>query len=139
MKYETFLKKNGLAPSTIKLYVRINRTIPKKGAIEWLETQISERRPISTLMVKRSCIKFRIMMKGYSEEEAMNLLPKIKGIKSVQRAGLSGRQLKRYNIVVSKIKEPFRTILLLLPLTGFRINEICTLQKKTLCKSKIDG
>tara|TARA_R100000406_G_scaffold84880_1_gene68073 strand:- start:3983 stop:4615 length:633 start_codon:yes stop_codon:yes gene_type:complete len=83
-------------------------------------------------MIKRSIIKFRLMHKGMSEEKAMAMLPKIKGIKPIQRAGLSNRQLKRYNIICKNLREPFRTILLLLPLTGFRINEICTLQKRNI-------
>ena len=44
------------------------------------------------------------------------------------RAGLSKRQLLRYEEICQNLKEPFRTILLLLHLTGFRINEMCTLK-----------
>ena len=77
MTFEKFLKKQALAPSTIKVYCRINRLIPE-NAIEWFEKEIQQRKPISTLMVRRSIIKFRLMMKGYSEEKAISMLPKTK-------------------------------------------------------------
>lgn len=127
MKFKKFLKKQALAPSTIEVYCRINRLIPE-NSIEWLEKEIQQRKPISTLMVRRSIIKFRLMMKGHSEEEAISMLPKTKGIKPKMRDGLSKRQLLRYEEICQDLKEPFRTILLLLHLTGFRINEMCTLQ-----------
>jgi integrase len=127
MTFKKFLKKQGLSPSTVDVYLRINRIIPTK-AIKWLQREIEARKPISTLMVRRSVIKFRLMHKGHSESEAMEKLPKIKGIKPKMRNGLSARQLKRYEEICENIKEPFRTILLMLHLTGFRINEICTIQ-----------
>ena len=127
MNFRNFLKKQALAPSTIDVYCRINRLIPNKE-IEWLEREIQSRKPLSTLMVRRSVVKFRLMMKGYSEEEAISLLPKTKGIKPKMRDGLTNRQLKRYEEICNQTREPFRTILLLLYLTGFRINELCTLK-----------
>lgn len=127
MTFRRFLQKQGLSPSTIDVYCRIDRIIPS-NAIEWLQDEISKRKPISTLMVRRSVIKFRLMKKGYSEEEAISMLPKVKGIKPKMRDGLSQRQLKRYEQIVDEMREPFRTILLLLSLTGFRINEICTIK-----------
>jgi integrase len=126
MTFRKFLKRQALSPSTIDVYCRINKIIPK-DAIKWLQQEIQARKPISTLMVRRSVIKFRLMHKGYSEEEAISMLPKVKGIKPKMRDGLSKRQLKRYEEICEDIREPFRTILLLLHLTGFRINEICTI------------
>ena len=132
MTFRKFLTNQGLAPSTIDLYCRVDRTIPVKKDIEWLRHQISLRQPISTLMIKRAVIKFRKLMDGYSEEEIKIMLPKCKGFKSQMRSGLTLRQVKRYNFVVQGVPEPFSTILLLLPLTGLRINELCTLQTKNL-------
>ena len=128
MKFRTFLQKQALAPSTIDVYCRINRIIPKDNAIEWLEQEIQKRKPISTLMVRRSIIKFRLMQDGYTEEEAVSMLPKTRGTKPKMRDGLTKRQLLRYEEICEIIREPFRTILLLLHLTGFRINEMCTIQ-----------
>ena len=133
MKFKKYLQKHALAPSTIKVYCRLNRLIPK-NCISWLEAEISQRKPLSTLMVKRSVIKFRLMMNGASEEEAINILPKCRGLKSQMRMGLTDRQLKRYEQLCHTIPDPFSTILQLLHLTGFRINEICTLKRKNLVK-----
>ena len=137
MSFRQFLKKQALSPSTIDVYCRINRLIPNDD-IKWLEREIQARKPISTLMVRRSVVKFRLMKKGYSEEQAIKMLPKTKGIKPKMRDGLSKRQLKRYTEICDEIKEPFRTILLLLYLTGFRINEMCTIQMSQIKQVEID-
>ena len=129
MTFRKYLQEQGLSPSTISVYCRIDRNIPKNNPVAWLRKEIAKRQPISTLMVKRSIIKFRLMHKGMKEEKVILSLPKIKGIKPVQREGLSLRQLKRYNIICNDLREPFRTILILLPLTGFRISELCSLKR----------
>ena len=132
MTFRRYLQNQALSPSTIEVYCRIDNIIPKRKRIAWLKKEIQQRKPISTLMVRRSVVKFRLMYEGLSEEQALEKLPKVKGIKPKMRDGLSARQIKTYEEVCDQLREPFRTILLLLHLTGFRINEMCTIRVKDI-------
>ncbi len=127
------LQNLGLNKSTIEVYMSIFKDIDKQDPIGWFEKQISMRQPIGTLLPKKAVLKhFLIKEKGISEEKADLLIPKIKGLKGKQRQGLTKVQLKEYNRLAEVVCEPSRTILLLLPLTGMRISEICNLKYNNL-------
>ena len=57
-----------------------------------------------------------------------DLLPKAKGQPNKLRDSLTEEELVTYREEVEKCPEPSRTILLLLPETGMRINEACSLR-----------
>lgn len=127
------LKNLGLNKSTIDVYMSIYKDMDKSDPIGWFEKQIRDRQPIGTLLPKKAILKHHLIKeRGISEEKAELMIPKIKGLKSKQRQGLTKIQLKEYNRLADVICEPSRTILLLLPLTGMRISEICNLQYNNL-------
>ena len=128
-RLKRFLKKRGLMESTVDVYLRGVTSEALKHPIDWLETEISLHQPLNTLLVKRGIAKAILMgIKGLSEEDALKKLPKVRGIKSKIRDGLSESQLETYRLHVDAKHEPIRTILLLLPETGMRISPICSLQ-----------
>jgi site-specific recombinase XerD len=127
------LKNLGLNKSTIDVYMSIYKDIDKQDPIGWFEKQISMRQPIGTLLPKRAILKhFLIKEKGISPEKVDILIPKMKGLKGKQRQGLTKVQLKEYRRLADVVCEPSRTILLLLPITGMRISEICNLKYNNL-------
>ena len=116
-------------PSTRSVYERIAWQIDTDDPVGWLEKEISKRQPIGTLLPKKAVAKhIMISQLGLSEEEVDSLLPKLKGKKGKIRRGLTPQQVQAYYIAVQSIHDPVRTILLLIPLTGLRISEICQLR-----------
>jgi len=135
MKYERtkmrrYLSRCGLEKSTIGVYLRVMDSASLKDPISWIKDEISERQPINTLLVKRSCAKHAlIFLHKMKEEDAIASLPKIRGIKPKTRDGLSDDQLSTFTRYANVKHEPVRTILLLLPHTGLRIGSMCSLER----------
>ncbi len=128
-----FLKRRGLMSSTIDVYLRGISQEAIEDPITWLQEEIAEGQPINTLLVKRSIAK-AILLCVYkkSEDETKQLLPKIRGIKSKIRDGLTDEQLTTYRLYSDVKHEPIRTILLLLPDTGMRISALCSLRHENI-------
>tara|TARA_R110002110_G_scaffold33030_1_gene113690 strand:+ start:338 stop:1135 length:798 start_codon:yes stop_codon:yes gene_type:complete len=125
------LQESGLSKRTQCEYQRIASRIGRRDPIVWLREQLAEPRPVGTVLPLRAAVKrFLIAKKGVSQQEAEDLLPKTKGVPCKLRDALSEDQLDLYIEEVKKAHEPVRTILLLLPITGMRISEICNLQTK---------
>lgn len=65
---------------------------------------------------------------GYSQQEAERIAPKSARQDSTRRA-LTPDELRRFRVVAEKLADPaIRCILLLLPLTGMRVAEACSLR-----------
>ena len=123
------LKSRGLLPQTRRQYSSIARRIGKKDPITWLHAHIDPQTPIGTVLPFRAAVKhFLIAQKGLSDEEAQVLLPKARGRSCRLRSPLSRDELIVYERIARKRGDPVRTILLLLPLTGMRIGEVCNLR-----------
>ena len=130
-----FMSRCGLLPTTVDVYLRIMCRSCFDSPIDWLEDQIEQHQPINTLLVKRACAKYSLMcFHGMKEDDAIDLLPKIRGIKPKVRDGLSESQLKLYKQIVEYKSDPIRTILLLLAETGMRISPLCNLRRENIEK-----
>lgn len=124
------LKSRGLMFTTREKYSQIAARINKRDPIGWAQDALGERKPIGTLLPLRAATKhYLISVHGYTEEEVDALLPKTKGRPSRMRRSLSPEELAAFlRAVDSETRNPVKTILLLLPRTGLRITEICTLR-----------
>jgi integrase/recombinase XerC len=101
----------------------------KRDPIAFLKDEISSRTPIGTVLPMRSAIKhYLISERGWTVEEAEEKLPKAKGQPNKLRDSLTPEEVVLYKAAVETVPEPCRTILLLLPETGMRINEVCSLR-----------
>jgi site-specific recombinase XerD len=129
---DRYLKQKGLMPSTRGVYERVYATIDAStptSVVEWLKGEISRRQPMGTLLPKRAMAKHVLVcVHNIDEEEADRMLPKLKGRVSKRREGLTNDQYNEYIDACMQIRDPVRTILRLLPLTGMRIAEICSLE-----------
>ena len=97
--------------------------------MEWLQETIDPQTPIGTILPFRAAVKHLLVARhGLSEDEAQELLPKARGRSCKLRNSLSPEELELYNSAVRRRSNPVRTILLLLPLTGMRIGEMCGLR-----------
>ncbi len=127
--FSDHLKQRQLSPATRRCYERIASRIGDSDPLEFLKEAISAHTPVGTVLPMRAAIKhYLIAEKGISELEANDLLPKAKGQPNKLRDSLTEEELVTYREEVEKCPEPSRTILLLLPETGMRINEACSLR-----------
>lgn len=124
------LKSRGLMFTTREKYSQIAARINKKDPIGWSQDALGDRKPIGTLLPLRASIKhYLVAVHGYTEDEIDALLPKTKGRPSRMRRSLAPEELAAFlKAVDSETKNPVRTILTMLPRTGLRITEICTLR-----------
>jgi site-specific recombinase XerD len=133
---DKYLKQKGLMPSTRGVYRRVYEnmdTSTPQSVVDWLKGEIAKRQPIGTLLPKRAMAKHVLLsVHGLEDEQADQMLPKLKGRAGKQRQGLTNDQYDEYTDACSQLRDPARTILKLLPLTGMRIAEICSLQSENL-------
>ena len=135
------LKKRQLSIKTRQDYEKIVVRMGDTDPIEFLKKTITSTTPIGTVLPIRSAVKhYLISEKGLTEDEANEILPKSKGTPSRLRDSLTEEELLLYRQESEKCPEPARTILLLLPETGMRINEICSLRRTDVTeKRRIKG
>lgn len=127
--FSEHLKQRQLSPTTRRCYERIAARVGDSDPIDFLRETISSHTPVGTVLPMRAAIKHYLMAeKGLSNDEANELLPKAKGLPNKLRDSLTEEELETYRLEVQKCPEPSRTILLLLPETGMRINEACSLR-----------
>jgi len=127
--FSEHLKQRQLAYATRRCYEKIAVRIGEQDPIEFLREMISPETPIGTILPMRAAVKHFLMSeKGLSSEEANELLPKAKGQPNRLRDSLTEEELDIYREEAEYCPEPTRTILLLLPETGMRINEMCSLR-----------
>jgi integrase len=92
-----------------------------------------------TLTVYRAAVAWYIHLTSEPEEsprEIAKRLPRDGPLRSGRdRSGLTADQLVRFRELAETAPEPQRTILLLLPLTGCRISELCGLEQDAVDKN----
>lgn len=124
------LKQQQLLPSTREQYKSILGRIEGEDALQWLRRRLHARTPIGTVLPYRAAVKHYLMAEqGYTAEELQHLLPKAKGRPTAFRHALDPEGLALYHNAIDEVPEPCRTILDLLPKTGLRISEICSLER----------
>ena len=128
----THLQREGLLPSTRDKYEAIiegSGQVHGEDLLEWLHRRVHARTPLGTVLPMRAAVKHYLVAQGYDEAEVQSLLPKARGRKARRRDALTSQQLALYHAAVEEIAQPhIRAILNLLPRTGLRIGEMCSLQ-----------
>lgn len=118
-----------LSDTTQRQYTRIVKRIGRRDPVKWYRENITRDTPQGTVLPVRAAVKhFLIVEKGLEPDEAEDALPKAKGQPYQIRDSLTEEQLQFFTKEVKELPNPALTILLLLPLTGMRINEVCTLR-----------
>lgn len=118
-----------LLPSTREKYEQIAQR-PEEDPVAWLHARIRDYTPIGTLLPLRAAIKhFLLSVHGMEETEIDALLPKARGRQAALRHALTPEELSAFYVAAHEEAEPIRSILLLLPKTGLRISELCSLQR----------
>lgn len=133
--FDDYLRKRGLLANTRRAYVNV-ATQAQGNPIDWYKRLIATRPPIGTAQQARTAISHFLRFSGYKEEQIRAELPPARGRKGETREGLEGEALSLYLTEAEKRKEPIRTVLLLLPRTGLRISELCTLSIDNVKKRK---
>lgn len=137
--------KDLLRPSSVVAYGQIAKQIDASGlaAEEWLRSTIETRRQEArtapdrefkkrTISVYRSAAAYYVefVEKSATRDQAVLKMPKVRAAPEGRlRREFTTEQLARFREVAHAAPEPVRTILLLLPLTGCRISEVCYLER----------
>lgn len=124
------LAEKGLLPSTQEKYAEILDSADTSDLLTWIQEKANSYGPIGTFLPARAAVKhYLIAVEGYTAEDLAELLPKAEGEATQFREALSPEQLALYHAAVEEIdQEPAHTILSLLPKTGLRISEACSLR-----------
>jgi len=133
MSIESHLKRQGLLPETREKYGRILQQAGEEP-VAWLHKKLHARTPIGTVLPLRAAVKHLLISEGYTPDEVTAMLPKAKGRPCGLRDSLTVEQLALYYKVTERQGDPVKTILKLLPKTGLRISEICSLSRSNLVK-----
>lgn len=134
-----------LRPATVAAYGQIAKQIDASGltAEAWLRSTIAARRQEAktvpdrelkkrTISVYRSAAAYyaEFIEKSATRDQAILNMPKVRAAPEGRlRREFTSAQLERFREVARAAPEPVRTILLLLPLTGCRISEVCYLER----------
>jgi integrase/recombinase XerD len=128
------LQRQGLLPSTKNKYIEILEAAPVDDLISWINGRVHARTPLGTVLPMRAAVKhYLVSVHGYDPDEVNELLPKARGRAAKVREALTQHQLALYHIAVDEVDhQPAHTILALLPATGLRIGEMCSLRLENI-------
>ena len=124
--FDEYLRRRGLLARTRKEYVRV-AALAWENPIDWFSAMVANRPPVGTVQQARSAVAHLLRFRGTPETDIRGSLPPAKGKKGATREGLEADALVEFLAQAEQYPEPLRTILLLLPRTGLRISEMCTL------------
>jgi site-specific recombinase XerD len=151
MKYppeiEAFTKKleqEKLSTNTINVYRRAANRWLQQGITNatsfrrWAERTITDQTPVGTVLQTRAAGQRWLAFCGEDTSEMLDLVAKRRYQQNAFRESLSAEDLEVLieAIDASAIPEPSKTILRLLPRTGLRIEEACTLPRTAILKDK---
>ena len=133
--FDEYLRGRGLLLNTRRAYVSVAAQAGD-NPIDWYKRLVASRPPIGTVQQARTAVSHYLRFTGHKEEQIRAELPPARGRKGETREGLEDEALKLYVAEAEKENEPIRTVLLLLPRTGLRISELCTLKVDDVKKRK---
>jgi len=134
--FDLFLAKQGLAETTRTSYCNIARRMDIAQPIDWLQEQATRRPPPGTACTLRAATYHVLcFFHDMAPKDAKYQLPRMHSSGGKERMGLTSEQLALYTVEVGKLADPARTLLLLLPLTGLRISEICALKHSDIIQA----
>jgi len=127
-EFDTYLSQRGLLPRTRRAYRGV---VTRAGdePVQWLKELVASRPPVGTVQQARAAIVHLLRFQGVDDAEIKSQLPPGRGRKAAQRDGLSADALAIFFEAAQKERNgAIRAVLLLLPLTGLRISELCSLE-----------
>lgn len=124
--FDTYLRDRGLLDRTRRAYVGVVSRSAGDVA-SYVRRLVRQRAPEGTVVQARAAAGHWLRFRGVAETEIRILLPSARGRKGRRRDALSREALELFLRLADAEREPLRTVLLLLPRTGLRISEVCTL------------
>ena len=124
--FSDYLRDRGLAEKTRQSYRRV--LLQSDGdLIGYLRSLVRRQVPVGTMQPAKAAARHYLHWSG--QDALLEEIPKYGGRRQGQEAiALSPVQLEAYVRAVGEVSDPDRTVLLLLPLTGLRIGEVCKLR-----------
>lgn len=127
-EFDTYLRERGLLPRTRRAYRGV---VTRAGdePVQWLKDLVGARAPVGTVQQARAAIAHWLRFQGVDDAEIKAVLPPGRGRKAAQSNGLSADALVVFSDAAKTERNgAIRAVLLLLPLTGLRISELCSLE-----------
>jgi integrase/recombinase XerD len=128
-EFRVHLQGEGLAPKTIAQYLRWRALWGEQDPVTWFQGFADADTPKGTVTASLAAVRHYLRMQGRDLEAAALKAPRGTQQRTFRKA------LNRYELDVfmralqaSRIPQPSRTILQLLPHTGLRIGEACALR-----------
>ncbi len=119
------------SPTTIARYSAVVRRWQREDhdPVDWLRATVTSQTARGTALCYRSAVKQWLKFKGHDLPKSLLPGVQIQKIQQTFRESLNAEELDQYIEIVrmSETPEPTKTILLLLPFTGLRIFEACSL------------
>ena len=126
--FDDYLRDRGLLARTRRAYGGVVSRAKDGDVPAYVRKLVRDRAPEGTVVQARAAAAHWLRFKGASEAEIRAVLPPTRGRKGKRREALSPEALRRFLELAAGVRDPLRTILLLLPRTGLRISEVCTLR-----------
>lgn len=126
--FDAYLRDRGLLDRTRRAYLGVVSRASDGDVAAYVRRLVRKRAPEGTVVQARAAAGHWLRYKGTPEPEIRALLPSARGRKGKRRDALSRDALSLFLELADAQREPVRTVLLLLPRTGLRISEICTLR-----------
>lgn len=127
--YEFLAARRDIADSTAELYVAISKRWQKAEMlpIPWLQAHLTTATPRGTASSLIAAGRWYSKWKGLDWDESQ--VPKMRWDQQDYRDTLTDEELQAYYAVAASVPQPYKTILLILPRTGLRIQEACNLRR----------
>lgn len=127
--FRTYLQERGLAAKSVRAYLDVVklRALPGADPLAWLRQIVREKRPSGTVVQTRAAITHWLTFGGWSEDQLMAVIPRGSGRQPDHKQPLTPDALAKYRAHAERDREPLRSLLLLLPLSGLRVTEATTL------------
>lgn len=135
MDLRQHLAAKGYAPRTVDSYCEIAARIGDQDPIDWFQARVETRLPVGTLLPERAAARAILIADGADPAEASAALAPAKGLPTRWRHPLTDAQLSLFRkSVEGMVPGTCRALLLLLPETGLRIAEACSLTAEHVVK-----
>lgn len=126
--FANYLAERGHLPHTRRAYLGVVSRAPNGDVAAYVRRLIRDRKPQGTVTQARAAAVHYLRFRGVPEAEIQAQLPPGRGRKPRNRLALTPEALDRYYAKVAELRDPVKSVLLLLPRTGLRISEMCGLQ-----------
>ena len=125
--FREYLEAEGLQPRTIETYLRVGNRVWERDPRAWLRQQLAQA-PAGTACVYKAAVRHWAEWMGLSPIK----MPRGKRRQRKYRRPLDKNQLQSWYLELESVGDPARVVLEILPRTGMRVSEACSLRNACL-------